>query len=635
MLAVTRYIGAGQSRSLGGIEKAAVSLLGLACVAALLALVLGWDVDRGRTMALFLGAMLAVTFLTTNGSPRRPRTTTPAGIALALLSLAICGYFFLEQQAIQERLPMVTTLTSGQIVAAFALLLVILEATRRTMGMSLLVVVGAFLVYAIWGHLVEGAFSHRRLASEEIIDQLVFTPNGIFGAALTVATFLVFIFVAFGSILDRLGGGTFFFDLSAALVGRQPGGPAKVAIVSSGLYGTISGSPTADVVTTGAFTIPLMIRVGYSRIYSAAIEATASTGGALLPPVMGTAAFLMSDFTGIAYSKIAASAVIGAMLYYFTLFVATDAMARHGSIGAFPPERITSLATVLRRDWYFFVPIALLVWFCFHGDRPTYGAGWAILAMLAIALVRDRAPVVLLHALVEASAETAKRASTVVVACAMAGIVVGTLAITDLSGKFTSLLFSFAPDQLLFVLVISALVTLILGMGMPTPAVYMLAAVLLAPAIVKLGVSLLAAHLFIVYYASMSAITPPIAVAAFAAASIAEANPFRIGLACCRLAIIAFLLPFLFIYQPALVLQAPAPVVAMVAAMAFAGTFAATVGWEGYLWGRLSPPSRLALVASGVLLLWPLPAANAVGATGLAAVVAMRWIAGGRAAGTL
>ncbi|HRD77226.1 MAG TPA: TRAP transporter fused permease subunit [Hyphomicrobiaceae bacterium] len=621
MLAITRHLGAGLSRELGTLERAIVVAIGVAVVGGMLAVVLGFEVDRQRVMCAVLGLMMVVAFLTTNGSPSRPRRGSAAGCALALGSAIVAGYFTALSPTHQLRLPMVTPLSALESGAAVVLLLLILEATRRTMGMSLLVVIAGFLAYAVFGHLIEGSFSHRRLTGEEILDQLVFTPNGVFGSAMAVATFLVLIFVAFGSILERFGGGDFFFDLSAALVGRQPGGPAKVAIISSGLYGTISGSPTADVVTTGAFTIPLMIRVGYSRVYAAAIEAVASTGGAILPPVMGTAAFLMSDVTGISYGEIAKASIIGALLYYFALFVATDAMARRGNIGAFPSERIQAVGAVLRRDWVFFIPIAILIWFVFNGDRPTYGAGWAIIAMAPIALMRSANPRALLVALGGALSDSVRRAAPVVVACAVAGIVVGSLSITDLSGKFSSMLFGFAPGDLIYVLVIAALVTLILGMGMPTPAVYVLAAVLLAPAIINLGVSKLAAHLFIVYYASMSAITPPVAVAAFAAASIAEDNPIRIGLASCRLALIGFILPFLFVYRPALLMQGSALEIASVVLATFAGVTALAAGWQGYFYGRLEAARSAVMALGGVALVWPGWRINALGAAPVALVI--------------
>jgi TRAP transporter 4TM/12TM fusion protein len=613
-MSLLTYLGPGRARELGGFERITITALGVACTGLMLPIVLGMEAERNLVMFLFLAAMMTIAFLSTTGGAYRPTGRSWTAWGLCALTWASCLYFIAMRGQHELRWPMVSPLTVYDIVAAVLLIVLVLEATRRTIGMTLVTIVGLFLAYGIWGHLLEGSFSHRPLMLTEILDHLVFTTNGVLGPALSVATFLVFIFVTFGAILDRFGGGDFFFDLSTALVGQQPGGPAKVAVISSGLYGTISGSPTADVVTTGTFTIPVMVRLGYSRVYAGAIEAVASTGGSIMPPVMGSAAFLMSDFTNIDYADIAKASVFTALLYYFGLFVATHCRARLDNLGSFSRDQIKPLGAVLRANWFFLVPIAVLVWFVFSADRPTYGAGLAILTIVAIGLVRMRFSPRIVPLLIAAAADGARRSSTVVVACAVAGLVVGTLTITDLSGKFSSMLFSFAPDQLIFVLIITMVVTIILGMGMPTPATYVLAAVLSAPAIVALGVPVLAAHLFIVYYASISAITPPVAVAAFAAASIAKANPLHIAALGCRLGIVAFALPFAFIFRPALLLDAPLPEIAGVVIAAVMGVLALAIGAEGGVSRKLGWPERSLLVLGGAGLLYPDIVVNVIGA---------------------
>ncbi len=614
LLTYLSYLGPGRSRELGRLERATITILGVSCTVLMLPIVLGMEAERNLVMFLFLAAMMTIAFLSTTGGAYRPAGRSWFAWALCALTWASCLYFVAMRGQHELRWPMVSPLTPYDMTAAAVLILLVLEATRRTIGMTLVVIVGLFLAYGIWGHLIEGSFSHRPLTLTEIIDHLVFTTNGVLGPALSVATFLVFIFVTFGAILDRFGGGDFFFDLSTALVGQQPGGPAKVAVISSGLYGTISGSPTADVVTTGTFTIPVMTRLGYSRVYAGAIEAVASTGGSIMPPVMGSAAFLMSDFTNIDYADIAIASIFTALLYYFGVFVATHCRARLDNLGAFSKDQIKPIGAVLRANWFFFVPISVLVWFVFSADRPTYGAGLAILTIIAIGALRMRFSPRIVRLLIEAAADGARRSSTVVVACAVAGLVVGTLTITDLSGKFSSMLFSFAPDQLIFVLLITMFVTIILGMGMPTPATYVLAAVLAAPAIIALGVPVLAAHLFIVYYASMSAITPPVAVAAFAAASIAKANPLHIAALGCRLGIVAFILPYAFIFRPALLLQAPLPEILGVAIAAIAGVLALVIGAEGGASRKLGWSERGLLIPGGAGLLYPEFMVNVLGA---------------------
>src|SRR6185437_5519850 len=463
---------------------------------------------------------------------------------------------------------------------------------------------------------------------QEMLDQLVFTTNGVFGSALHVAAFLVFVFVTFGALLDRCGGGDFFFDLANSLVGKQVGGPAKVAVVSSGLYGSISGSPTADVVTTGAFTIPMMIRTGLSPVYAGAVEATASTGGALLPPVMGTAAFLMSDFTGIPYGTIAVAAVAPALLYYLSIFLAVHGHAHITGLKPSATADTPRFLSVLRRDWYYFVPIAILIWFVLAYDRAVFSAALALAALVPITLWRTRSPGKTGTAILSAFDDALRRMTGIGVACAVAGLVVGTLAMTDLTGKISSAMFVLAKGNEVLTLIIATVVVIVLGMGMPTPAVYALAAVLAAPALLALDVPMLPAHLFIVYFASMSAITPPVAVAAFAAGSIARANPMAIGLLCCRLAIVAFIIPFVFIYHPGLLLIGSPQTIALDLASATLAVIALVAATEGYLFVPLPSLMRALFGVAGLLLITTrmIPAS-----IGLALLVALSlWLWSGR-----
>jgi TRAP transporter 4TM/12TM fusion protein len=373
--------------------------------------------------------------------------------------------------------------------------------------------------------------------------------------------------------------------------------------VSSGLYGSISGSPTADVVTTGAFTIPMMIRTGLTPVYAGAVEATASTGGALLPPVMGTAAFLMSDFTGIPYGTIAIAAVTPALLYYLSIFLAVHGHAHIAGLKPSVSADTPSLGTVLRRDWYYFVPIAILIWFVLAYDRAVFSAALATAALVPITLWRTRSPAKTVTTILAAFDDALRRLTGIGVACAVAGLVVGTLAMTDLTGKISSAMFVLAKGSEVLTLLIATIVVIVLGMGMPTPAVYALAAVLAAPALLALNVPMLPAHLFIVYFASMSAITPPVAVAAFAAGSIARANPMAIGLLCCRLAIVAFIIPFVFIYHPGLLLIGTPLVVAMDIASAAVAVVALVAATEGYMFTPLPPVWRGVFGLAGLLMI--------------------------------
>jgi TRAP transporter 4TM/12TM fusion protein len=396
-------------------------------------------------------------------------------------------------------------------------------------------------------------------------------------------------------------------------------------VVSSGLYGSISGSPTADVVTTGSFTIPLMIRTGLKPAYAGAIEATASTGGALLPPVMGTAAFLMSDFTGIPYGTIALAATLPSLLYYLAVYFGVHAEAQLSGLKPLDME-VPKLGTVLLRNWYFFVPIFLLTWFVVYIDRPVLSAALALLSLLPIIVWRERDLVRIGRVILDALHDSMMRMTGISVACAVAGLVVGTLGMTDLTGKISSAMFMLAKGSEILTLLVATVVIIVLGMGMPTPAVYALSAVIAGPALLALGVPMLPAHLFIVYFASMSAITPPVAVAAFAAASIAGANPITIGLISCRLALVAFVVPFIFIYHPGLLLIGDATTIIVSSVVTSAAVLAMVIGTTGYLFGHIGVLWRILFGVAGVLLATNRTAPLAIGGILLVGGVAWIWL---------
>lgn len=587
-----------------------MAALGIVTGLGLVAIAFGIYADRRVTLYLFLAAILSVAFLTTTGGPSRPRGSSPIAWAMSGIAWAAAFYFVAMRAKHEMRMPIIDQLSVGDHLASLALIVLVLEATRRTIGMTLVALVTLFLVYGFLGHLLDGPFAHRALSLEEIIDHLVFTTNGLFGPPLIVACFLVYVFVLFGAILDRVGGGEFFHRLAAALVGRQIGGPAKVAVISSGLYGSISGSPTADVVTTGSITIPLMVRMGFSRVYAGAVESVASTGGAIMPPVMGSAAFMMSDFTGIPYAQIVLASIVPALLFYLAIFLAVHFHSHRDGLAPLVTGASETAWAVLRENWLFLIPIVLIAWVMLAVDRPDFSAAVAMAALVLVAVVRTRDPLRTIGEVGSGLVDAIQRSCGVGVACAVAGLVVGTLSMTDLTGKISSMLFAIAPGQLFLTMVIAALVTIVLGMGMPTPAVYALAAVLAGPAMMALGVEQLPAHLFIVFFASMSAITPPVAVAAFAAASIAQANPVQIGLLACRIGLIAFLLPFAFIYQPGVLLRGDLATIVIQIVAATAAAIALAAAAEGWIGRAIPTPVRAAFAALGIALVWPQPAVS-------------------------
>jgi TRAP transporter 4TM/12TM fusion protein len=623
----------GRPRELGRLENWTVSVIAVATAAFFILLAFGYYVDRAIALDWFLGAILAIAFLTTTGNAARPTGRSMFAWTAAVASLAIAGYFIAMQPVYEMRLPMIDELSLTDQIVGIVLIVLVLEATRRCIGLTLVAVVLVFLAYGVFGQWLHGSFSHRSLSLQEMLDQIVFTTNGLFGPALGVAALLVFAFVAFGSLLDVAGGGDFFFELANSMVGRQSGGPAKVAVVSSGLYGSISGSPTADVVTTGSFTIPLMIRTGLKPTYAGAVEAVASTGGALLPPVMGSAAFLMSDFTGIPYATIVLAAIFPALLYYASVFMAVHYRARLEGVKPSATADTPRVFTVLRRSWYYLVPIGVLIWFVLMEDRPAFSAAVALAALVPIMAYRTRDPRRFVGGILRALDHSTRRMTGIGVACAVAGLVVGTLAMTDLTGKISSGLFTLATGNEALTLITATVIVIVLGMGMPTPAVYALAAVLAAPALLALDVPMLPAHLFIVYFSSMSAITPPVAVAAFAAGTIANENPIKIAVVCCRLAMMAFLIPYVFIYNPGILLFGSIShiVLSMVCAAAAMAAFVSTA--EGYLFGPISLFWRALLFVAGALLVLGQPIMAMIGGAMLLVIVPWIWL--GRQRSTL
>ena len=598
------WVARGVPRQNGLVGKTVISCVGLSLAVLLLGMAFGFYVERSIALHAFLGGMLTLAFLTVTGNARRPLGPTAASWLLVALSWTCAIYFIAMNDVHSRRVPMIDELTTADMAAAIVLMILVLEATRRCIGMTLVLLVSVFLAYGIFGDQLPGSFSHRALNAQEIVDHLVFSTNGLMGPAIEVAAFLVSVFVIFGALLDRWGGGDFFHDLAQALVGRQIGGPAKVAVFSSGLYGSISGSPTADVVTTGSFTIPLMIRTGLPRTYAAALEATASTGGALLPPVMGSAAFLMVDFTGIPYSKIVSAAIVPALLYYLVVFFTVHLHSlKLGLKPTFTPDAPT-LVQVLKRDGMHLLPIAVLIWGVLALDRPVFAGAIGCLMLLPIGMLRNRSPRKFIGALTSGLNHGIVQVVGVGIACAAAGLVVGTLSMADLTGKISSGMFVLAAGNFALTLAVASVVIIVLGMGMPTPAVYALAAVLAAPALLALNIDLLPAHLFIVYFASMSAITPPVAVAAFAAASIARADPMAVAFLACRIGLLAFLLPLVYIMQPSLLLIGDPVQIAITLVCVTLGVLTLAVALEGYMFKAVSLPLRLALLVLALGLLF-------------------------------
>jgi TRAP transporter 4TM/12TM fusion protein len=564
-----------------------------------------WVIIAPWTLAvLFLAGMMALAFLTTGAFEHSGPKPTTLDLALAALSLAAGLYFAFHAGRIVDRIVLLDPLTPWDLFFATVVFLLTIEVTRRATGLGLTAIVVLFVAYNLWGHRLEGVLQHGYIDFQHFLEIVVFTTDGIFGLPVRVAATYAFMFVLFGTLLEACGGGKFFFDFAASIAGRKPGGPAKIAVVSSGMYGMISGSPTADVVTTGAITIPIMKKLGYSGRYAGAIEVSASTGGSIMPPVMGTAAFLMVDFTGIDYRTIALAALVPAALYYISVYAQVHFSARRRGFGALEAARIPPVFGTLREGGMFLVPLVVLTGALLQGYTPTMVAVYGCLTVLAVAMLRAATrigPVALLKVITE----TTYRMVPVAGACAAAGLVIAGITMTGLAAKFAHVIYGITDAQLLPTLVIAAAVTVVLGMGMPTPSAYILAAALMAPMIEKLGISVLGTHMFILYYAVMSALTPPVAVAAYAAASIADANPLHIAALAVKFALAAFIVPFVFVYAPALLLEGPWHATLFALGTAVPGFIILAAAIEGFMFRPLARWQRLVLGVCGFALVLP------------------------------
>ncbi len=491
----------------------------------------------------------------------------------------------------------------------FAIIVVLLEATRRLVGwpMTLLGIIS--LAYAFFGDFLPEPFGHSGRSLGRILSQMYLTTEGIFGVPLGVAATYIFLFVLFGTFMEKSGVGSLFIELAHSLAGGFRGGPAKVGIISSAAVGTVSGSPVSDAATTGAFTIPLMKKMGFKPEFAAAIEAVASSGASLVPPVMGAGAFVMADVTGIPYSTIISHAIIPALLFYVTVMFAADNEARRLDMRGLPKEELPSVRKSLMKSMRLLVPIAVLI-FCLAVIRvsPIRAALYALLVMIVLTVISNvlrpqtRIPYKLLF---EAVVETPKKVLVVSLACATAGIIVGTLGLTGLGLKMADLLISASYGLLPLALVYSMLIAIILGMGLPPTASYIVMAVTVAPFLIKMGLPLIVAHFFVFFYCCYAPITPPVCLAAFTTSGIAGCNPMKAGLQSVRLGISGFILPFIIVYHHSLLGIGSWTEILMTVISALFGVWGLSIVVIGWYESKVHWLWRTALFCGSILLLIP------------------------------
>ncbi|MDL2313759.1 TRAP transporter fused permease subunit [Desulfovibrio sp. OttesenSCG-928-C14] len=566
-------------------------------------------IDSFVLRGIFVSCSLALTFLcyTATGAAKNDKIPW-YDLLFSALSLFVGLHLILHGGEIVTRWTGVDPLLPMDWFITSALVLLTLEVTRRTVGLALFIIILLFVSYNFIGKYLPGYFGHRGITLEVFLDRMAYTYDGILGTPVGVACTYVVMFVMFGQVFNAAGGGNFFFRLATAIAGNMRGGPAKICVIASGLYGTLSGSPVSDVVTTGSITIPLMQRLGYGSTFSGAVAAASCSGASIMPPIMGTAAFLMVDIAGIPYLNIALAAAIPAAIFYFGIMVQVDYRAAlHGMRPLSEGEGACKEGPlkVLKDCWLYLIPIAVLLWLIVIRISPTVVGLAATLATVIISwfIPGQRLGPRQIYLVFR---KTALGLLTVANASAAAGLVIGAIMLTGLGGKFTSLVFAATGGQSGLCLAMVALVCIILGMGMPVPAAYVLTATLAVPALLEFNFSLMGSHLFIVYFSAISAITPPVAVAAYAAAGISEGNPNSTGVQAVKLAIAAYLVPFIFMYRPGLILDGGVLDIVWTTLMALVAVFSFAAGFEGYLRGKLeSRLMRMALLLAGISFIWP------------------------------
>ena len=564
----------------------------------------GLSLLQGRVLHVF--AFLGLWFLFQLVKGTRSKTRNLYLVAMLIIVL-VSGFYFFTQTAPMTLLDKgIWGINTADVVFGILLMLIILEVSRQAVGPALPVIAVAFVLYAIAGPHLPDVIAHKGYDLGYITSYVAWTSEGIFGTPVGAATSFVVLYIVFGELLDQFGAGRFFIDIAYALTGRMRGGPAEAAVVSSALMGSINGSAVANVVTTGTFTIPLMKKVGYTPEYAGAVEAVASTGGQILPPVMGAAAFVMADMTGIPYSSIIIAAFLPGLLYYLSLGFAVYFEAGRMGIAADAGGKMKRVGEVFRGGWYHLLPLAVLI-VCLLGIGLS--AGYAALFALGTILLVGVARTMAMERrfpwseLKKVCLSTARTAIPVSAACASAGIVIGIVSMTGIGVRFAQIVVELSGGMLFPMLAMIMLACIVLGMGLPSTAAYVIAAAVGAPALLNAGIPALGANLFVFYFAIISFITPPVALASYAAAGLADANSSKTGYLAFRLGIAGFIIPFLYIYHPGLLILgtgAGETMYALLLAVSAVVLIAAALeGWAGV---PLSVPDRLLAAAAAVLL---------------------------------
>lgn len=573
------------------------------------------DAQIQRSIHLSFGMALVFLLYPTKKSWSRTKLH-PVDVMLAIIAAAVPMYIVICYQDLVLR---AGTVTPADLVVGFLGVLFVLEAARRVVGIPIVVVACIFLSYAFLGPKMPGLLAHKGVGLGQLVYHLYFTTEGIFGIPLGVSSTFIFLFILFGAYLEKTGMGKLFIDLANALAGWASGGPAKVAVLSSALMGTVSGSSVANVAGTGSFTIPMMKNLGYSPEFAGAVEAAASTGGQLMPPIMGAAAFLMAEFTGVPYIQVVKVAVIPSVLYYIGIWSGVHLEARRLGLKGIPRDQLPKVGPLLLEKGHLVLPLIAIVYLLVTGRTPMRAALWAIFLAIVSCMLR-RSTRIGFKDIVDGLEQGARGALGVVIACATAGIIIGVVTKTGLGLKMATALVDLAGGKLLPTLFFTMIASIILGMGVPTTANYVITSTIAAPALLKLGVPVIAAHMFVFYFGIIADVTPPVALAAYAGSGIAKGDPMKTAFNASKLAIAAFLVPYMFVVSPALLMiDATLPLVLRVMGTSIIGMIGIAAGIAGYLFTDATWSERVLLFAGGLMMVHPGSITDFIGLALLAA----------------
>jgi TRAP transporter 4TM/12TM fusion protein len=565
--------------------------------------------------SIHLMFVLVLVYLTSPLIKNRTKGTSVPfyDLVACVISIITLSYIILNHDSILIHEPYVTELTKSQIIFGGLLVLVLLEATRRVVGLPLVILCILFIIYAFVSPHLPSVIATRSPSVEKLIDHLYLTREGIFGIVLGVSATYVFIFILLASFLRRIGLIDFFSQIALAVAGSSKGGVAKVAVIASALFGTISGSAIGNAVTTGNLTIPMMKRSGFSPHMAAGVESAASMGGQIMPPIMGAAAFIMAEVLSINYTVVVLAALIPAVLYFLAIGLMIHFYALKANIELIPKEKLPKLLVILEKRGYLLIPLGILIFFLAAGSSPLKAGFWCLISCIAVSFFR-RESFLTPKKLLDALSEGARNSLVVGVACGVVGIIVGVVGITGMGLKIVGVILYLGSGKLILTLFFTMLAALVIGTGLPTTPSYIITALLIAPALTRFGVPALAAHMFVFWYAILSDLTPPTAIAPFATAALAEANYLKTQFSAFSLALSGFIVPYIFCYRPSLLFIKTHPWDLIISlGGCFIGITMLSAGLVGYLIKELNIYERGILIFGGFLLIVPGIASDLMG----------------------